>query len=136
MFPPMDEMPQIQGPARVTKPVMRLQVIEGLRVTLTQYRQYANCSEMDLIADLVDKDPSVYLGHLILQPTIAGYRVWGTHGETSQHAILFHYVVSPLLPEGFTGLTVNITVHGMGAARLQENLGRRRVEIPRLQFTL
>lgn len=135
--PPRDEMPQIQGPARLTMPVMRLRVIEGVRVTLTQYKQYANCSEMDLIVDLVDKDSSTYLGHMVLQAAIPGYRVWGTHGQTSQHALLMHYIVGPCLPEsGFAGLAVNIFAFSTGMARLQENQGRRLVEIPKLQRTL
>ncbi len=135
--PPKDEKPNIQGPGH-TVPIMRSRVIDGFRVTVTQYTQYANCSEMDLIADLLDTNPLTYLGLLDLQATIPGYRVWRNGGYTGQHAMLKRYIVSPRLPDvGFAGLTVNISAFSLGKDRLRERVsGWTLVEIPKLQFTL
>lgn len=135
--PPRNERPQIEGPGQFTMPVMRSRVIEAFRVTLTQYTQHANCSEMDLSVDLVDKNPSMYLGRLDLQVTIPGYRVWRNNGQTSQHAVLLHHIVSPRLPDdGLAGLTVNIFMFSLGMDRLCEQQGWTLVEIPKLQITL
>ena len=51
--PPKDEKPNIQGPGQITVPIMRSRVIDGFRVTVTQYTQYADCSEMDLMLALM-----------------------------------------------------------------------------------
>ncbi len=136
--PPKDEKPNIQGPGLFTVPIMRSRVIDGFRVTVTPYTQYANCSEMDLIADWLDTNPSTYLGLLDLQATMPGYRVGRNGGYTGQHAMLKRYSVSPQLPDvGFAGLTVNIYAFSLGKDLMRERVsGWTLVEIPKLQFTL
>lgn len=135
--PPRDEKPQIHGPSQLPVPVMRSRVIGEFQFTLSQYTQHANCSEFTLTVDLLDKNPSTYLGELFWQLTIRGYRVWRNDGHRSQHARILNHIVSPRFSdEGLDGLAVCVFAYGVGKAAMYELRGLQVIDLPNLQIML